>query len=64
MLAIILIAAVILSVSNAQKNKKSLAADSVKMAGAQIQSYEIKKNPELTADDKTYGAKNAKLMPE
>jgi len=38
-LAIILIAAVILSVSNAQKNKKSLAADSVKMAGALIQSY-------------------------
>jgi len=60
-LAIILIAAVILGISNARKNKKSLVDNSVKMAGAQIQSYEIKKNPELTADDKTSGAKNAKL---
>ena len=60
-LAIILITAIVLGISNARKNKKSLADDSVKMAGAQVQSYEVKKNPELSADDKTYGAKNAKL---
>lgn len=60
-LAIILIAALILGVNNALKNKKTAAGDSVKIAGAKVQSYTISKNPTLNPDDKVYGAKNGKV---
>ena len=58
---IILIAALILGISNASKNKKTVAQDFVKIAGAKVQSYAISRNPTLNPTDRVYGEKNGKV---
>lgn len=60
-LAIILISALVLGISNARKEKKAPTDNFVKIDGLQAQSYAASSNPALAEGDKIYGAKDAKL---
>ena len=60
-LVIVLLAAIVLGIVNSRKNKKPVANESVKIAGAKEQSYVASKYPEQNDSDKMYGEKNAKL---
>jgi protein-disulfide isomerase len=60
-LALVLISALILGISNRRKNKVELSNEPLKISGAQVQSYAVSKNPEINETDKIFGDKDAKL---